>query len=910
MSTFKPSSANVMRLDTPYAKSKPIANWTKLYKEGKFRGDNPSNLNNGNIAWIPDANAKKPFIVVDMDTDSAKRDLSDEDFQKYHVEFLNQLIESCNHVVKTPHGYHLYFKPSDSFPNEDRRCNIKIDTFTKGETYVLAPESEIKERGSESIIKYKFLKWEGKELAELGDLGYILDEYTKRKESVSEKKITTSIKKSERKSEVIKEEDVYTPENVFEAWAFSINWGDWGDIDNYKEWVALGYRLHKISQRYGEDSGFRVFHKISRYGDSYNKPNAEGLSGKEMVKSQWSKLQTDRISDSHVEAEFTLFQKLCCEVDPEVNAYNELCKGGWFDMFCSTFLTYYITKVFLLIPDKFGKDGGTVAYSLDGRSKLWRKTNLTNMNHTIGMTFYNAIKSLLNRYHTNRLPPCNEGYKSVVLMDDEEVKAQSDRNIKAFHKKAQSIKKDFEGQPFMCELQQANYWNFTDLTKNQHKYSENRNSTNLVSNIKGALIQYAYNNNIDEDRLDNQPTLLPLQDAYCVNLKTGAIVPRTPEHFFTHCCRGKSTEITRARQMKDRKFDVFMSEICCKDEVSVKYAQKVLGWFSTGDNLCQKFCVMQGSGRNGKSVLLDCISHVLNEFTKGLPSDAMVKRGVSNKGGPSPHLAECEGKRFVFQDELGAGEELDNQFVKTISGASRVSARMLHKNNRSFVPFCASAVLTNEDLNIAHLDQALRDRFIKFNFDAYFGTEGVGIYDSKNPNHFQRVDGLAETLKTKHIGSILDFIITGAMRYYEEGMNDVPDKWVGDLQEYFRTNNPIERYIDTCFTEAEGEKCYINDMLSVYKQYLIKEGYSQSEMSPLTKVGIFRANLNKTMCISTDQIKTNEINAKTGKAKLKRGKPYIKNLVYNVRWSNAYDNVEMQFKQNESDDEDTCELDH
>ena len=57
-------------------------------------------------------------------------------------------------------------------------------------------------------------------------------------------------------------------------------------------------------------------------------------------------------------------------------------------------------------------------------------------------------------------------------------------------------------------------------------------------------------------------------------------------------------------------------------------------------------------------------------------------------------------------------------------------------------------------------------------------------------------------------------------------------------------------------------------------------------------------------------IKTNEINAKTGKAKLKRGKPYIKNLVYNVRWSNAYDNVEMQFKQNESDDEDTCELDH
>ena len=148
------------------------------------------------------------------------------------------------------------------------------------------------------------------------------------------------------------------------------------------------------------------------------------------------------------------------------------------------------------------------------------------------------------------------------------------------------------------------------------------------------------------------------------------------------------------------------------------------------------------------------------------------------------------------------------------------------------------------------------------------------------------------------------------MRYYEEGMNDVPDKWVGDLQEYFRTNNPIERYIDTCFTEAEGEKCYINDMLSVYKQYLIKEGYSQSEMSPLTKVGIFRANLNKTMCISTDQIKTNEINAKTGKAKLKRGKPYIKNLVYNVRWSNAYDNVEMQFKQNESDDEDTCELDH
>lgn len=257
---------------------------------------------------------------------------------------------------------------------------------------------------------------------------------------------------------------------------------------------------------------------------------------------------------------------------------------------------------------------------------------------------------------------------------------------------------------------------------------------------------------ISTDDLDRDPWVLNVTNG-TVNLRTGDLQPHARGDLLS-----KLAPVTFDPAAECPQFEAFLNRIMLERSDLVSFLQRALGYALTGLNSERVMFILFGSGRNGKSTLLETMAGVLGDYAGTAPPEMLLSR---REAGIPNDLARLPGTRFVAAVETGEGRRLDEPKVKAISGGDTITARFMRSEWFDFKPTFKLFLGTNHRPVIHGTDHAIWDRIRLVPFDYRVPDE-------------ERIPDLAAHLIDTEASGILAWLIEGCLLWQTEGLG-LPD---------------------------------------------------------------------------------------------------------------------------------------
>lgn len=301
------------------------------------------------------------------------------------------------------------------------------------------------------------------------------------------------------------------------------------------------------------------------------------------------------------------------------------------------------------------------------------------------------------------------------------------------------------------------------------------------------------------NEFDQDPWLLNVNNGI-IDLTTGERQPHEPGQFITKLCPVDYDPEARAPL-----WEAFLERIFNGNKNLIRFMQKAIGYALTGSTREQVVFFLYGSGRNGKSTLINTISAMLGDYAMHTPTSTLMSR---NGEGVPNDIARLKGARFVSAVEAEDGKRLSEPFIKQISGGDVISARFMRGEWFDFEPQFKLFFATNHKPVIRGTDHAIwrRIRLIPFN---------VTITDDEcDPDLPKKL--------LEELPGILNWAVEGCLLWQQEGLG-LPDE-VAQATESYRTEmdvlagfiddwcilNPLARVKKKDFYDAYCEWCELN----------------------------------------------------------------------------------------------------
>ena len=149
----------------------------------------------------------------------------------------------------------------------------------------------------------------------------------------------------------------------------------------------------------------------------------------------------------------------------------------------------------------------------------------------------------------------------------------------------------------------------------------------------------------------------------------------------------------------------------------------------------QTFNIYTGSGRNGKTKLVDLMSLVLGEY-KGTVPITLVTQKRASIGGTSSEVVQLMGTRYAVMQEPSKGDCINEGIMKEITGGDPIQGRALFKDTVTFAPQFKLVVCTNTLFDVKSNDEGTWRRIRVVDFRAKF-TEDPVFDDPDEPYQFE-----------------------------------------------------------------------------------------------------------------------------------------------------------------------------
>lgn len=225
----------------------------------------------------------------------------------------------------------------------------------------------------------------------------------------------------------------------------------------------------------------------------------------------------------------------------------------------------------------------------------------------------------------------------------------------------------------------------------------------------------------------------------------------------------------------------------------------------------QKLAFLYGHGANGKSVLVDLICRLLDQYSATAPIEALT--GQSRRGGSdaTPELIPLIGARAVRSSEPEQGERFKEGMIKALTAGEPIPVRALHSDFLFIKPFFKLTISGNHKPEIRGTDDGIWRRILLVPFDVQIPE------DERDPD-------LGEKLWEERDG-ILWWLCDGLCQYLESGLQP-PDKVLEATQGYRKDSDPVGAFLMEC-TEVTGEAddfIYSRDLIDGFNQWLEDAG--------------------------------------------------------------------------------------
>lgn len=314
------------------------------------------------------------------------------------------------------------------------------------------------------------------------------------------------------------------------------------------------------------------------------------------------------------------------------------------------------------------------------------------------------------------------------------------------------------------------------------------------------------------DRIKND--YLPIKNNQVVNLKTGEVEYRTKDHYFTYFCDVEPTE------QQSEMFNNFINQIMCNNKDNVKYLQKILGYCMTGDTKAQSFFIFWGSGSNGKSLLLKLLDKLLDKAYK----PASKKLFIASNKEAGPEMIDIKNARLITFSETKMGDKLNDDFIKSITGNDKITARALYRDPVTFTLISKLILCTNYKPEFNGMDKAMNRRIHYVPFNASF------VNVPTKPNQFLINRELETLLPSEYLNEFFTFCLNGAIEYYKDTKLSPPKEIKKEQDKYLLSQNSAESWFLERIQEKEGCKINRADCFPNYFKFCEDKG-----ITPLKK---------------------------------------------------------------------------
>ena len=197
-----------------------------------------------------------------------------------------------------------------------------------------------------------------------------------------------------------------------------------------------------------------------------------------------------------------------------------------------------------------------------------------------------------------------------------------------------------------------------------------------------------------------------------------------------------------------------------------------------------------GTGRNGKSTLVDCWAHAMGDYSQTIPIESFLDQGRSRRGGEaSPDIAALPGIRCLRTSEPEKGAKLAESLIKLVTGGEPLRARHLNRDFFEFRPAFKLTMQGNHQPRIDGTDEGIWARILYVPWRVMVAEE-------------KRDAGLPEKLRREASG-ILNRLLDGLRDYLDHGLNP-PEEVIAATAQYREDMDPIGRFLAAC-TERRPE---------------------------------------------------------------------------------------------------------
>lgn len=312
---------------------------------------------------------------------------------------------------------------------------------------------------------------------------------------------------------------------------------------------------------------------------------------------------------------------------------------------------------------------------------------------------------------------------------------------------------------------------------------------------------------VDVSDFDARPDLLSFANG-TVDLRTGQLREHRKEDFLTYCLAVRYDPAAKCGR-----WEAFLEEIFPGMPEMVSYMQRLIGYGATGHTSEQCFAVCHGKGANGKSLLIDTVTHVFRSITTTTPFATFEEK---SSGGIPNDLAALRGARYVMASEGESGRPMSEAVLKRVTGKDDITARFLRQEFFSFKPTFLLLLATNFKPKFRGQDEGLWRRVKLIPFTRFFEPE-------------ERDHTLDRKLAAEAEG-IAAWTVRGATEWYQSGLQD-PQVIQDATLDYRRTSDALAGFFPGVLERCEDGECELaaGEAYRAYTQWCEAWGLSQRE---------------------------------------------------------------------------------
>lgn len=229
-------------------------------------------------------------------------------------------------------------------------------------------------------------------------------------------------------------------------------------------------------------------------------------------------------------------------------------------------------------------------------------------------------------------------------------------------------------------------------------------------------------------------------------------------------------------------YDAFLARV--QPDVNMRRHLHAWGGVSLTALPLARLSFWYGTGRNGKSTLIDAWAHAMGDYSQTIPIESFLDQGRTRRGGEaSPDIASLPGIRCLRTSEPEKGAKLAESLVKLVTGGEPLRARHLNRDFFEFRPAFKLTMQGNYKPRIDGTDEGIWARILMVPWTVMIPEE-------------ERDTTLPEKLRGEASG-ILNRLLDGLCDYYDNGLSPTAEV-IEATAEYREESDPIGRFLADC----------------------------------------------------------------------------------------------------------------